>query len=82
MAFDSAHRDGDLDATIWGKFNFATSTDLTRYDEIWLIGYNGYNKVDSKMQSSTRLFQKKSSLRIRSIWHLAVAHSHLVIMRA
>jgi hypothetical protein len=43
---DTAHRDGDVDATIWGKFDFATSVpDLGVYDEIWLFGYNGPNKA-------------------------------------
>ncbi|MCJ1459526.1 hypothetical protein MMC28_009905 [Mycoblastus sanguinarius] len=46
---DTAHRDGDLDATIWGKFDFAESVhDLGVYDEIWLFGYNGPNKADPK----------------------------------
>ena len=46
---DTAHRDGDLDATIWGKFDFAASVpDLGVYDEIWMLGYNGPNKADPR----------------------------------
>jgi len=46
---DTAHRDGDVDATIWGKFDFAKSVpDLNRYDQIWLFGYNGPNKADPR----------------------------------
>jgi hypothetical protein len=44
---DTAHRDGDHSATIWGKFNFATTVpDLSYYDEIWMIGYNGPGQSD------------------------------------
>jgi len=49
IQLDTAHSDGDLDATIWGKFDFATSVpDLGVYDEIWMFGYNGPNKADPR----------------------------------
>ncbi|KAG8533188.1 uncharacterized protein KY384_001971 [Bacidia gigantensis] len=49
VSLDTAHRDGDLDATIWGKFDFAESvTDLSIYQEIWMFGYNGANQMDPK----------------------------------
>ena len=46
---DTAHRDGSLDATIYGKFKFDdpdVSSTLKKYDQIWLLAYNGYNKAD------------------------------------
>ena len=44
---DTAHRDGDQDATYKGRFDFATSvSDLSMYDEIWMLGYNGWNGMD------------------------------------
>jgi hypothetical protein len=46
---DTAHRDGDRLATISGKFNFATSvSDLSIYDQIWLLGYNGPNEASER----------------------------------
>jgi hypothetical protein len=42
ISLETAHRDGDHSATIWGKFDFAnTLPDLGRFDEIWLLGFNG-----------------------------------------
>jgi hypothetical protein len=41
---DTAHRDGDVNATFQNAFNFSTSIpDLAAYDEIWLFGYDGSN---------------------------------------
>lgn len=41
---DTAHREGDADATITTPFNFVTTVpDLAAYDEIWLFGYCGSN---------------------------------------
>src|SRR5271154_2597441 len=41
---DTAHREGDPDATITTPFNFATTLpDLAAYDEIWMLGYDGSN---------------------------------------
>ena len=58
IILDTAHRDGDHSATIWGKFNFATTVpDLSTYDEIWMLGYNGLNLMDA----SNTLFKKPIS---------------------
>lgn len=47
LFLDTAHRDGDSNATILGKFDFEKSVpDLSIYDEIWLFGYNGWNAND------------------------------------
>src|SRR6201995_2091733 len=44
IAVDTAHRSGDVHATIACAFNFATSVpSLDVYDEIWLMGYAGSN---------------------------------------
>lgn len=53
IILDTAHRDGDYDGTIWGKFNFATSVpDLSYYHEIWMLGYNFSEDGDSTGVSS------------------------------
>lgn len=39
---DTAHRRADPSAT-YQNFNFATTTDLSQYDVIWLFGYEGDN---------------------------------------
>ena len=47
ISLDTAHRDGDQDATYKGRFNFAKSVpSLNIYDEIWMLGYNGWNGMD------------------------------------
>ena len=62
---DTAHRDGDLDASIWGKFNFATSVpDLSVYDQIWLFGYNGPNNADPNNSAIRRPIEEQELLSI------------------
>lgn len=47
ISLDTAHRDGDKDANHQGRLNFATSvSSLNVYDEIWMLGYNGWNGMD------------------------------------
>ena len=47
ISLDTAHRDSDQDATYKDRFNFAKSVpDLNIYDEIWMLGYNGWNGMD------------------------------------
>lgn len=47
IKLDTAHREGRQNATIPGKFNFASSVaNLSFYDEIWMLGYNGINSMD------------------------------------
>lgn len=41
----TTHRDGDLYADLQGQFDFA-KYDLSEYDVIWMIGYNGHNGSD------------------------------------
>jgi len=51
ISVDTAHRRQDRNTntnppTIYAKFenfNFATTTDLSQYDVIWLLGYEGWN---------------------------------------
>jgi hypothetical protein len=42
ISVDTAHRRNDPNAK-FANFNFATSTDLSQYDVIWLFGYEGWN---------------------------------------
>ena len=42
ISVDTAHRRADPSAT-YQNFNFATTTDLSQYDVIWLFGYEGDN---------------------------------------
>lgn len=42
ISVDTAHRRNDPNAT-FQNFNFATSLDLSKYDVIWLFGYEGWN---------------------------------------
>jgi hypothetical protein len=42
ISVDTAHRRDDPNAT-FPNFNFATATDLSNYDVLWIIGYEGYN---------------------------------------
>jgi hypothetical protein len=42
ITVDTAHRRADPSAT-YQNFNFATTTDLSSYDVIWLFGYEGDN---------------------------------------
>jgi hypothetical protein len=49
ITVDTAHRHGDPNATIAGNFNFATSVNLSDYDQIWMFGYDGSNFGGSGM---------------------------------
>jgi hypothetical protein len=42
IVVNTAHRRNDPNADI-PNFNFATTTDLSFYDVLWIIGYEGYN---------------------------------------
>src|SRR5271170_6425544 len=42
ISVDTAHRRDDPNAT-FPNFNFATTTDLSNYDVLWIVGYEGYN---------------------------------------
>ena len=63
IRLDTAHRDGDHSATIWGKFNFASTVDeLSFYDEIWMLGYNGQNSMDKSNTSFKKPITEKELL--------------------
>jgi hypothetical protein len=42
ISVDTAHRRDDPNAT-FPNFNFATSVNLSKYDVLWLFGYEGWN---------------------------------------